>query len=126
MNKIFIFLFLFLIFIIYSFVVYTNGTETKITISHVEQPWVSKGKLLFQKHNCISCHQLYGLGGYLGPDLTTAWSDKYRGKEFIKAFLKSGGPRMPDFKLSEEEIDCLLLYLKQVDSSAITYKAAEK
>nr|WP_088227017.1 c-type cytochrome [Desulfosporosinus sp. FKB] len=29
-----------------------------------------EGKLVWQKHNCISCHTLFGNGGYVGEDLT--------------------------------------------------------
>ncbi|MDR3543592.1 MAG: c-type cytochrome [Desulfosporosinus sp.] len=28
------------------------------------------GKLVWQRHNCISCHTLFGNGGYVGDDLT--------------------------------------------------------
>lgn len=75
----------------------------------------TQGKLLWQKHNCTACHQIYGLGGYLGPDLTNVHSAK--GPEYIRAFLKSGTATMPDFHLREEEIICLNAYLKDVDAS---------
>ena len=28
------------------------------------------GKLVWQRHNCVSCHTLFGNGGYVGDDLT--------------------------------------------------------
>lgn len=28
------------------------------------------GKRVWQKHNCVSCHTLFGNGGYVGEDLT--------------------------------------------------------
>lgn len=122
MSKIITFLLLFLIFIIYSFVVYTKGTESNISNSLIDQSSIKKGKLLFQKHNCIACHQLYGLGGYLGPELTNAWSDQNRGEVYMKAFLQKGTIRMPNFNLKEEEINSILSFLHYVDSSAVTYK----
>ena len=81
-----------------------------------------RGKLLFQKYNCTSCHQLYGLGGYLGPELTTVISQQGKGEFYANAFLKSGTQRMPDFHLSEEEVNDLVQFLKYVDKTAVTYK----
>ena len=28
------------------------------------------GKFVWQRHNCVSCHTLFGNGGYVGDDLT--------------------------------------------------------
>lgn len=82
-----------------------------------EQQLVRKGKALFQDYNCTACHQIYGLGGYLGPDLTTAWSDKTRGEAYIRAMLRSGGARMPMYNFTDNEIDALAAYLKFADRS---------
>jgi nitric oxide reductase subunit C len=120
--KVVIFISLFFSYVIYSLVVYTKGTENNISFSGTEKKKINSGKALFQKHNCISCHQLYGLGGYLGPELTTAYTDKYRGDAYMRAFLKNGGPRMPKFNFTEEEIDAVISYLKYIDSTAVTYK----
>ena len=122
MGKVIIFISLFLCYIIYSVVVYTKGTEKNVSYSLTDLEKINSGIELFQQHNCISCHQLYGLGGYLGPELTTAYTDKYRGEAYMRAFLKNGGPRMPKFDLSEEEIDAIISWLKFVDSTAVTYK----
>lgn len=112
------------LYALYSFFVYTNGTNEQLTLSLSlpEKQQIDKGKSLFQQYNCISCHQIYGLGGYLGPELTTAYSDPRRGEPFIRAFLQAGGPRMPKFGFSQEEIDALTHYLKYVDATAVTYK----
>lgn len=122
MVKIIIGCSLFGLYLIYSAVVYTKGTEISISVPADEQTRISKGKALFQQHNCTSCHQLYGLGGYLGPELTTAYSDPQRGEPYMRAFLQAGGPRMPKFGFSKEEIDALISYLKYVDGTALTYK----
>jgi len=102
--------------------VYSKGTAGKISFSMAQQQNINKGKKIFQQYNCTSCHQLYGLGGYLGPELTTAWSDPNRGELYMKAFLKGGGPRMPNFHFKNDEIEAIVSYLKYVDSTAITYK----
>lgn len=74
-----------------------------------------KGKLLFQEHNCIACHQIYGLGGYMGPDLTNVMSAPGKGEVFARAFIQSGTLRMPRFELSDSEVEALVAYLKEVD-----------
>jgi hypothetical protein len=81
----------------------------------------ARGKRLYQEHNCTACHQIYGLGGYLGPELTTVMSDPARGEAYARAILTSGTQRMPDFKLSQGETDQLLAFLKYVDTTALTY-----
>ncbi|HWC53198.1 MAG TPA: cytochrome c [Chitinophagaceae bacterium] len=120
--KILIFLVLFISYAVYSAVVYTRGTKSNIKLTNTEREQVDRGKSLFQQYNCTSCHQLYGLGGYLGPELTTAYSDTYRGPLYMKAFLQNGGVRMPNFHFSEKDIDALIGFLKYVDETAITYK----
>lgn len=122
MGKIIIFISLFIVFVIYSIAVYTNGTEKFIRYSGAELKRINNGKTIFQNLNCISCHQLYGLGGFLGPELTTAWSDKNRGEIYIRTFLMAGGTRMPKYNFTEDEINSLVEYLRYVDSTAITYK----
>jgi nitric oxide reductase subunit C len=117
MTKVFIFLLLFICYTCYSFIVYTKGTETQTSIAAAEMQNIRKGKQLFQEYNCIACHQLYGLGGYLGPDLTKAWSDKSRGEAYIRAMLMSGSARMPKYELSEADINALSAYLKFADRS---------
>lgn len=89
MKKQLIFILLFITYIIYSIIIYTKGTEEKVVVNAADYTSIQKGKTLFQQHNCISCHQLYGLGGYLGPELTTAYSDTNRGENYMRAFLKS-------------------------------------
>ena len=73
------------------------------------------GKLVWQKYNCNSCHQLYGLGGYLGPDLTNVYSS--RSKEYIKSFLMNGTATMPKFNINEYEINSLIQYFRSIDNS---------
>ena len=122
MLKITAFIVLFVLYLVYSIVVYTKGTEKNFTYSSTEWQQIIHGKNLFQQYNCTACHQLYGLGGYLGPELTTAYSDKLRGELYMKVFLKNGGPRMPNFHFKDEEIDDVIGFLRYVDSTAISYK----
>ena len=77
------------IFLFYSFYLYSSLPVKGKTVSEE----TSKGKLVWQQYNCNACHQVYGLGGYLGPDLTNIYSRK--GPAYIKAFLQSGIATMP-------------------------------
>ena len=98
-------------FLCYSFYIYSalpvkNPTPDKASDS---------GKLTWQKYNCNACHQVYGLGGFLGPDLTNVYSVK--GENYIQAFLKTGTTIMPDYHLTEKEIKDLTTFLKAIDAS---------
>lgn len=75
------------------------------------------GETLWQKHNCTSCHQLYGLGGYLGPDLTNVISRKNKGERYVKAMLNSGIKQMPAFNFTETELNQLVEFLSHVDKT---------
>lgn len=110
-NKLLIFLFLFISFLSYSFIIYTTVESEEIIVSRE----AAQGKLLWQKYNCGSCHQFYGLGGHLGPDLTNVYGK--RTPEYITAFLKNGTNVMPDFHLNEKEIMALLSFLEQTNAS---------
>lgn len=122
MIKVLLFLTLLTGYGLYTYTVYTKGTNETATGDLPGLSLVKKGKQLYQQHNCTSCHQLYGLGGYLGPELTTAYSDPNRGELYLRAFLTNGGPRMPNFHFSEQEINAIISYLKYVDHSAISYR----
>ena len=98
-------------FIIYTFQLYNSLPVKQIAVSQAED----NGKILWQKKNCISCHQIYGLGGYLGPDLTNVYSKK--GAVYISAILRGGTYIMPNMDLTDSEIEELLAYLKDVDQS---------
>lgn len=105
---------LFILFIGYTIAVDTSGTaidkgEFFLTAD------AKKGKLLFQKYNCTACHQLYGLGGYMGPDLTNVMSQPGKGSDYVNAFLAHGTNRMPDFSMNSEERKVLIAFLTYTD-----------
>ncbi|KAA9325683.1 c-type cytochrome [Adhaeribacter soli] len=101
-------------FVVFSGFVYTQAVpeNNKVVSSKAVQ-----GKMLWQQHNCSSCHQLYGLGGYLGPDLTNTLSSKGKGRDYAAAIMKSGTQVMPDFHLNDAEIEALLAFLEHADKS---------
>ena len=121
--RFYVFLILIALFVGYSSIVYTKATQSDHILSTAEQKKVSRGKSIYQQYNCQSCHQVYGLGGYLGPDLTNAWSDSARGENTIRALLQSGGSRMPNFKFDQQQIESLTAYLKYIDGTTAKDRA---
>ncbi len=75
----------------------------------------SPGERLFKTNGCQACHRIGGIGGSVGPDLTTV--GKRRDEAWMKAQLKnpkSHDPNsiMPSFaQLPEKDIDDLVEYL---------------
>lgn len=99
----------------YSVLVYSTGTAhsaaDNIPLAAAE------GKLVYQKYNCQACHQIYGLGGYMGPDLTNVISAKGKGELYTQALIVTGTARMPNLHLSEDEVTKVTAYLKYVDNT---------
>ena len=100
------------LFFVYNFFIYTdNSSYGNIHLSEK----AIRGENLWLKNNCNSCHQIYGLGGYLGPDLTNEYAK--RSEAFIIAFIKNGNNTMPQFDLTDQELHSLMQFLKLLDSS---------
>lgn len=79
-------------------------------------PAVAAGKHVWETRNCLGCHTLLGEGAYYAPELGNVY--KRRGPEFIKAWMQSmpsntpGRRQMPQFNLTEKELDDLVEFLK--------------
>lgn len=99
----------------YNVVLYTQNTDNSTAPLMSEE--ALKGEHIWQSKNCTACHQLYGLGGYLGPDLTNVISNPNKGTEYAKAFFNSGVKSMPNFDFSEEEKEQLVQFLTHVDKT---------
>ena len=112
-----IFLVLFVCFLAFSIWIYAIPLFSPTPYSEKELHLVAEGRLVWQKYNCHTCHQLYGLGGYLGPDLTNVYSRSGNNEHYIRGIVKSGVKQMPAFEISEEEMKALLQFLKNVDQS---------
>lgn len=97
-------------FLGYSSFIYINLPDNA---KHAAE--ADNGKLVWQKYNCGSCHQVYGLGGFLGPDLTNVSSR--RNDEYITALIRHGTNVMPSMGVSDKEIGELISYFKSLDSS---------
>ena len=104
-------------FVLYSAYVYSAGTS--LPAGGVLDGATANGMALFQEKNCIACHQFYGLGGYMGPDLPNVISAPDKGPDYARAFIESGSEKMPDFGLDEAQVDDLVRFLEFVDSSGV-------
>jgi nitric oxide reductase subunit C len=77
------------------------------------------GKKVWEDNNCIGCHTLMGEGAYFAPELGNVYKRFGESTEAIKGFIKSrpengipGRRSMPQFNLSEEELDAIADFLK--------------
>ncbi|MBQ73485.1 MAG: hypothetical protein CMQ20_00515 [Gammaproteobacteria bacterium] len=75
----------------------------------------ARGAQVWRRSNCQACHQVYGSGGYLGPDLTNVASrcDTRR----IESVLMEGSPPMPRFELSGSDRAALVEFFRYVDAT---------
>jgi nitric oxide reductase subunit C len=73
------------------------------------------GRRIWHRNNCQSCHQLYGFGGFLGPDLTNAAS-RLAPQRFVR-LLDEGSGRMPAFGLSVDEAAAVMAFLWAMDET---------
>ena len=114
-RKVFIILFSF--FFLFSLWIYAIPLFSNYQKPAKESKSIANGRLVWQKYNCHTCHQLYGLGGYLGPDLTNVYSRRQQNEDYLKAIIHSGVRQMPSFKMSEAEMTSLLAFLKNLDGT---------
>ncbi len=92
---------------------------------------VAHGKELWEESNCIGCHTLMGEGAYYAPELANAFDRLGNGnKEAFKGYLQGwmkaqplavpGRRKMPQFNLSEKEVDALaefLIWTSKIDDN---------
>lgn len=105
---------LLLVFVVYNIVIYQKGAFIK---EHKMSETAIKGQQLWQEYNCTACHQFYGLGGYLGPDLTNVASDSLKSEAYLRVVLNAGLKAMPKYDFNEEEINQLISFFKAVDKT---------
>lgn len=89
---------------------------------------VAHGKEVWEKNSCINCHSLVGEGAYFAPELGNVWN-RYGGRDNpeaaragLKAWMQAqplnvpGRRQMPQFNLSDEELDALVDFFQWTDS----------
>lgn len=76
-----------------------------------------EGRAIWHRENCQVCHQIYGFGGFLGPDLTNAASRINRAR--LDDILTEGSLQMPAFHMSEHEISAIEAFLEVLDGTGV-------
>lgn len=87
--------------------VYTDTREDRLSEAAL------RGRSLWHEGSCQVCHQVYGQGGFLGPDLTNAAGRV--SPERIRSLLTVGSGQMPVFGFSGDQIADLTAYLEALD-----------
>ena len=111
-TKQFLMVILVICFGIQSALVYTDPSSSPPLTAKAHA-----GRNLWHQYNCQSCHQIYGFGGFLGPDLTNA-SQRIAPLR-MQQVLTSGSGLMPAFNLNEVEIAAINEYLKALNETGV-------
>ncbi|GAB4302015.1 MAG: nitric oxide reductase subunit NorC [Thiohalomonadaceae bacterium] len=97
----------------------TLGTLPKRDNRQNLTPQVALGKMVWEENNCLGCHTLLGEGAYFAPELGNVYTRFGGSKDAIIGFIKSrpaegipGRRSMPQFNLSDEELDAVAEFLK--------------
>lgn len=79
------------------------------------------GGVLWHSHNCQACHQLYGYGGFLGPDLTNAATVHGAAglRDLLAGALALGPGAMPVIPITPRQVDQLTAWLVALDGSGV-------
>jgi len=91
-------------------------------------PAVEHGKRVWEKHACINCHTILGEGAYFAPEVGNVFlrfggdKDPQGARDAIKGWILSqpsgtpGRRQMPNFHLTEQELDDLVAFLEWVST----------
>ncbi|WP_440995454.1 c-type cytochrome [Arhodomonas sp. SL1] len=92
---------------------------------------VAHGKEIWEENNCVGCHSIMGEGAYFAPELANVFERRGNANEAaFKAYLNAwmnaqptqapGRRQMPQFDLSDSEIDALadfLIWTSRIDDN---------
>ena len=112
--------FLIAAFFLQTWLVYsdTAGRETP-PLSEL----AARGQQVWHDKNCQSCHQIYGFGGFLGPDLTNAIGTLTEAR--LDLILTEGAGAMPAFHLDAGERDALRQWFTELDQTGVAQPRLE-
>ena len=80
-------------------------------------PMAKSGLAIWRENNCQACHQIYGYGGFLGPDLTNLMDR--RPDEDWEYILTRGRKQMPAFDFDEEQQEEIVAFLTEVSTTGL-------
>jgi nitric oxide reductase subunit C len=108
-----LFLILVALYFLQSFLVYSDGPSGP-PMDALSQ----RGARAFQRHNCQACHQIFGYGGFWGPDLTNL-ADRVAEDELEPVLKRAfgGRGRMPEFDFSEQERSSFAAFFRTLNKS---------
>ncbi|HEX9729589.1 MAG TPA: cytochrome c [Gemmatimonadales bacterium] len=94
-------------FVVQTALVYSDERHEPLSNAAV------RGREIWHRDACQVCHQLYGNGGFLGPDLTNAFGrvDPVR----LRSLLTVGSGQMPAFRLTDDEVNDVREFLRSMD-----------
>ncbi|MFK5955183.1 MAG: c-type cytochrome [Planctomycetota bacterium] len=101
-----------LCFVSQTYLVYADPTETRVLEGEE-----LIGRRVWLANNCQACHQMYGFGGFLGPDLTNVASRLQQPQLANQLALGTG--QMPRFELPAEEVQALWAFLSAMNETGI-------
>jgi len=98
-------------FAVQSGLVYSDDVDLRLSDKAIE------GRRLFHDEACQVCHQLWGQGGFLGPDLTNSASRVSSTR--LASLLTVGSGQMPALRFGEAQIAAMRAFLEELDDSDI-------
>ena len=83
-------------------------------------PELTEGRRLFESQGCRGCHKLNGVGGSIGPDLTTEGANRrapeWMERHFLTPNVVSAGSAMPNFHFTRDQARALTYYMLSLTS----------
>ncbi len=93
-------------------------------------PELARGQQVFEESGCRGCHKLDGIGGIIGPELDKVGarrSPDWLRKHFLAPATVTPGSAMPPQKLSETNLEAIILFmLSQTGEALPGYYASMK
>lgn len=102
------------VFALQTWLVYSDPTGRQQVLSQR----ALEGQAVWRENNCQSCHQLYGYGGFLGPDLTNSIDGL--SPERMESILTAGAGQMPAFHLGPDAREALTVFLREIDATGVS------
>jgi nitric oxide reductase subunit C len=104
------------LFMVQTALTWTRSTEVPPGLGTLNET-AQQGRQLFLDFNCTACHQFYGLGGHMGPDLTNVTRTTGKGAAYARGIILHGTERMPMLGVTPEQADAIVAYLEAWASS---------